>query len=160
MERVHSLHPEFRLSVVGMHPSPYGLALADTVRRSGLREVVRLVPIQRDPTPWLRAADIFVNSSDIESLPRSILEAVCCGVPVAATDIFGAREMIVDGETGWLFEPNDVDALAAVLLRALETTSSARRSMAAAAHRKLAGWLDPAGYARDYSRVLSELSTL
>jgi D-inositol-3-phosphate glycosyltransferase len=158
MERIHARHPRARLAIVGLHPSPYGLALADTVKRAGLEDVVRLVDIQRDPTPWLHAADLFVNASDIESLPRSILEAVCCGVPVAASDVFGAREMITDGETGWLFETNDVDALSAALLRALETPVERRREMARAAHTALAGWLDPAGYAREYSKILSELA--
>ena len=157
VRRVRVRHPEVRLCMVGMRPSRYGLALADTVRRAGLDEVVQLVPVQPDPKPWLLAADLFVNSSDIESLPRSILEAVCCGLPVAATDVFGAREMITDGETGWLFEPNDVDALTAVLRRALDTGPAVRRDLADAAYRKLAGWLDPAGYAAEYSGLLAEL---
>jgi glycosyltransferase involved in cell wall biosynthesis len=158
MERIHERYPKARLSIVGWHPSEYGLALEASVKRAGLDEVIRLVPVQRDPIPWLQAADVFVNSSDIESLPRSILEAVCCGVPVAATDVFGAREMIIDGETGWLFETNDVDALTAALLRVLETTPARRREIAQAAHRLLADWLDPAGYAREYSQILSELA--
>src|SRR5262249_1977147 len=158
MERVHRRYPAARLAIVGVHPSPYGLALADTVERAGLDDVIRLIPIQRDPTPWLQAADVFVNSSDIESLPRSILEAVCCGVPVAATDVFGAREMITDGETGWLFETNDVDPLTAALLRALDTSPARRREMAKAAHTKLADWLHPAGYAREYSQILTDLA--
>ena len=157
-ERVHRLHEEVRLSIVGVPDSRYGRALAAGVRRAGLGEVVRLVPIQRDPIDWVRAADVFVNCSDVESLPRSILEAVCCGVPVAATDVFGAREMIADGVSGWLFEPNDVDALIAVLLRAVETQAADRRELAEAAHRALAGWLDPAGYAREYDAILAELT--
>lgn len=158
VRRVRARHPGVRLCVVGQRPSRYGNALAGLVQRDGLGEVVRLVPVERDPAPWLHAADLFVNSSDIESLPRSILEAVCCGVPVAATDVFGAREMITDGQSGWLFEPNDVDALAAVLLRALETSQEARRGMAETAFRSLAGWLDPAGYAAEYAELLAELS--
>ena len=158
MERIRDVHPRARLSIVGLQWSTYGRALIDTVRRAGLEDSVSLVPVQRDPLPWLQAADIFVNSSDIESLPRSILESVCCGVPVAATDVFGAREMIVDGETGWLFEPNDVDALTSALLRALDSTAAERNGMARAAHALLADWLDPAGYARDYSAVLAELA--
>jgi glycosyltransferase involved in cell wall biosynthesis len=158
MARIHERYPKTRLAVVGWHPSEYGLALEASVERAGLDEVIRLVPVQRDPVPWLQAADVFVNSSDIESLPRSILEAVCCGVPVAATDVFGAREMIVDDETGWLFETNDVDALTSALLRVLETTPARRREVAQAAHRLLADWLDPAGYAREYSQILSDLA--
>jgi D-inositol-3-phosphate glycosyltransferase len=158
MEWINERYPKVRLAIVGWHPSEYGLSMQASVKRAGLGDHVRLVQVQRDPVPWLQAADVFVNSSDIESLPRSILEAVCCGVPVAATDVFGAREMITDGETGWLFETNDVDALTAALLRVLDTTPARRREMAAAAHQKLADWLDPAGYAREYSQILSDLA--
>ncbi|MFD8492533.1 glycosyltransferase [Amycolatopsis sp. NPDC059657] len=158
MQRIHKLHPNAKLNIVGHHPSPYGLALEDTVERAGLEDVVNLIPVTPDPLRWIQAADLFVNSSDIESLPRSILEAVCCGVPVAATDVFGAREMITDGETGWLFETNDVDALAAALLRALDATPARRREMAKAAYEKLEPWLDPSGYARDFSHILTELA--
>lgn len=157
MDLVRRRYPAVQLAVVGHHPSPFGLAMSDLVQRSDLSDSVRLVPVQRDPTPWLQAADLFVNSSDIESLPRSILEAVCCGIPVVASDVFGAREMIGDGRSGWLFEPNDVDALAVALIRACETPVEQRRDMAAAAYRDLSGWLDPTGYVTDYSEVLTKL---
>ncbi|WP_232376462.1 glycosyltransferase family 4 protein [Amycolatopsis aidingensis] len=158
MEKVRRSHPSARLIIVGQHASPYGLALAETVERTGIEDWVQLVPVQRDPTPWLQAADIFVNSSDIESLPRSILEAVCCGIPVVAADVFGSREMVIDGETGWLFETNDVDALTVALLRALDTTAARRQEMANNAYRHLADWLQPSGYAREYSEILTELA--
>ncbi|MFE9744193.1 glycosyltransferase family 4 protein [Saccharothrix saharensis] len=159
VERIRPLFPDVRLAVVGQHPSPYGLALDELTERRGLGDVVRLVPIQRDPTPWFHAADLFVNSSDVESLPRSILEAVCCGLPVVASDVFGAREMIGDGTTGWLFEPNDVDALTVALLRAVETPAERRREVAELAFARLRDWLDPTGYADEYSEVLSTIAT-
>lgn len=158
MDTVRGRFPSVTLAVVGHHPSPFGLAMADLVGRAELADSVRLVPVRRDPTPWLLAADLFVNSSDIESLPRSILEAVCCGIPVVASDVFGAREMIRDGYSGWLCEPNDVDALAVALIRACETPVERRREMAALAYRGLADWLDPAGYATEYSEVLTKLT--
>ncbi|WP_340685986.1 glycosyltransferase family 4 protein [Amycolatopsis coloradensis] len=158
MRRIRRVHPAVKLSIIGLHPTPYGLAMRRTVERTGLGKAVDLVPIQPDPMRWLHAADLFVNNSDVESLPRSILEAVSCGVPVAATDVFGAREMLVDGESGWLFETNDVDALTATLLRALGTPPARRREMAEAAYEKLLPWLDPAGYAREYSEILTDLA--
>ncbi|MFI9810809.1 glycosyltransferase family 4 protein [Saccharothrix variisporea] len=158
VERIRPLFPELVLAVIGQHPTPFGLALDDLVERGGLTDSVRLVPIQRDPTPWFHAADFFVNSSDVESLPRSILEAVCCGLPVVASDVFGAREMIEDAVTGWLFEPNDVDALTVALLRAFETSADERREVAGRAFDKLRDWLDPTGYADEYSEVLTDLA--
>ncbi|GAA3619912.1 hypothetical protein GCM10022267_02580 [Lentzea roselyniae] len=157
-ERVRHVAPNLVVAIVGQHPTPYGLALDDLVARGGLEESVRLVPIQRDPTPWFHAADLFVNASDIESLPRSILEAVCCGLPVLASDVFGAREMIEDGRTGWLFEPNNADALTVALLRALDTPAERRREFADNAFAKLSDWLEPTGYADEYSDVLSEIA--
>ncbi|AXB45978.1 glycosyltransferase family 4 protein [Amycolatopsis albispora] len=157
MDRVRRRHPEVLLTVVGYHESQYGLATAELVRRMGLGDWVNLVEVQRDPVPWFQAADLFVNSSDLESLPRSILEAVCVGLPVVASDVFGAREIVADGRTGWLFEPNDVDALTVALLRALETPPRERAEIAARAFAELSGWLDPAGYAAEYSQVLESL---
>lgn len=157
MDRIRSSYPEARLHVVGHHPSPFGRGLSQFVQRSGLTDCVDLVPLQRDPTPWFHAADLFVNSSDVESLPRSILEAVCCGLPVLATDVFGAREIISDGHSGWLFEPNDVDALTVGLLRALQTPQRTRQEMTARAYADISEWLDPRHYAALYSDVLDEL---
>lgn len=158
MKRIQQQYPNVRLSIVGNNDSPYCLALADVIKQDGLDDYVDLVPVQRDPTPWLQAADVFVNASDIESLPRSILEAVCCGVPVVATDVFGAREMIKDGESGWLCEPNDVDSLTTGILRALDTPVQQRQHVADAAYDGLRDWLDPADYAETYSAILSSLS--
>ncbi len=158
VERIRPVHGDLVLAVIGQHPTPFGLALDELVERHNLADSVRLVPIQRDPTPWFHAADLFVNSSDVESLPRSILEAVCCGLPVVASDVFGAREMVEDAVTGWLFEPNDVDALTVALLRALELPADRRRELADRAFDKLRDWLDPTGYADEYSEVLADLA--
>lgn len=157
MDWLRKIRPEVRLSILGHHESAFGQAMADTTTESNMGEWVDLVPVQQDPTPWFQAADIFVNSSDVESLPRSILEAVCCGLPVVATDVFGAREMIRDGHTGWLCEPNDAEALTVGMLRALESTPEQRESVASAAYESLRDWLDPAGYAAAYVEMLTEL---
>ena len=54
-----------------------------------------------------------------EGLPRCLLEAATMGIAVAATDIRGCREVIVDGETGLLFPLKDVEGFIAVIERVL-----------------------------------------
>lgn len=49
--------------------------------------------------------DLFVNLSEIEGLPISIMEAISYGIPVLATDVGGTREIVVP-ETGFLISPN------------------------------------------------------
>ena len=65
----------------------------------------------------LRAADIFTLPSHREGMPRSIIEAMMCGLPVIGTNIRGTREEIVAGETGALVPVRDPAALAAALNR-------------------------------------------
>jgi glycosyltransferase involved in cell wall biosynthesis len=62
-----------------------------------------------------RAADIFVLPSFEEGMPNVVLEALGCGIPVVATDIYGNRELIRDGVNGILFPPADVEALTQAL---------------------------------------------
>ncbi len=79
----------------------------------------RIVPTDSDTYRWYRAADLLLSASDVESLPRSMLEAMCFGVPVVSASVFGVPELVRDGETDFLFEPNDLDALMAALQRVL-----------------------------------------
>jgi glycosyltransferase involved in cell wall biosynthesis len=58
----------------------------------------------------LRASDVFVLSSHSENMPLAALEALCCGLPVAATDVGGVPEAV--GEDGALAPPGDPAALA------------------------------------------------
>jgi glycosyltransferase involved in cell wall biosynthesis len=67
----------------------------------------------RDDVPDLLASfDVFAFPSRFEGLCLAVIEAQAAGVPVVATPVGGIRETVVDGETGWLVPPRDVDALA------------------------------------------------
>jgi N-acetyl-alpha-D-glucosaminyl L-malate synthase BshA len=71
---------------------------------------------QYDLVEWLSAADAFLLPSAQESFGMAALEAMGCGVPVVASRIGGLPELIQDGETGYLCEPEDVEGMASRLL--------------------------------------------
>jgi glycosyltransferase involved in cell wall biosynthesis len=64
-----------------------------------------------------RNLDIVVLTSLWEGLPRVFAEAMASGLPIVATRVGGAREAIIDGETGFLFQPHDVEGMAGAVLR-------------------------------------------
>jgi glycosyltransferase involved in cell wall biosynthesis len=104
----------------------------DAVARDRVRaERIRFLGYRADVPALLRAADIFVLPSHREGMPRSIIEAMLCGLPVVATDIRGAREEVVEGETGRLVPVAAPAALAAALAE-LAADPALRAAMGAA----------------------------
>jgi glycosyltransferase involved in cell wall biosynthesis len=65
-------------------------------------------------------ADIFLNSSDIDNMPVSIIEAFASGLPVVTTDAGGIPFIVVDGRTGLITKRGDYEAMAACAIRLLE----------------------------------------
>ena len=53
--------------------------------------------------------DVFVNVSENEGLPISIMEATSFGMPVIATDVGGTSEIVKNGENGFLIEKDFTD---------------------------------------------------
>ena len=72
---------------------------------------------------------VVVCASDVESMPRTVLEAMGWETPVLATNVFGLPELIEDGHSGWLCEPCDVGELARALSRALDSSEEERRQI-------------------------------
>lgn len=93
---------------------------------------------RRDDVPALLAAsDIFALCSDTEGLSCSILEAMAAGLPVVATRVGGNSELVTDGSTGYLVEPDDVAAVQARLL-ALALDPARRQRFGRAAQQRIA----------------------
>jgi glycosyltransferase involved in cell wall biosynthesis len=71
---------------------------------------------------FMSRASALVVPSIYEGMPLVILEAMSRGLPIVASRVSGIPEVVVDGESGWLVEPENVDQLA----RALDSLSSSR----------------------------------
>jgi glycosyltransferase involved in cell wall biosynthesis len=82
-----------------------------------------------------------------------MLEAMCFGVPVVSASVFGVSELVMDGETGFLFEANDLDALVAALHRVLSLEPSALARVGDAGRRHVLDDHDSSGYAGDLIRL-------
>ena len=65
----------------------------------------------------MAAADLLVLPSYREGFGSVVIEAAASGVPAVASRIYGLSDAVVDGETGLLHPPRDVDALYAALQR-------------------------------------------
>jgi L-malate glycosyltransferase len=87
----------------------------------GLKQVefVGAAPPDRMPELYDRA-DIFVNSSIVDNMPLSVIEAFACGLAVVSSNAGGIPGLVTGGETGLLSPCGDYEALAANVIRLLE----------------------------------------
>jgi glycosyltransferase involved in cell wall biosynthesis len=117
------------LVVVGGHPGEWeGEHPADTIARLGVRGVFLAGwHDHAEVSAFLSAADVFALASVREQFGLVLVEAMACELPVIAVNRFGPGEIVVDGETGWLVEPDDLGGLAAGLLHAIDDPAERAR---------------------------------
>ena len=98
-------------------------------------------------------ADLFVFPSTLETFGIVLLEALSFGLPVIATEVGAAREILDDGRAGWLLHEGTMTALSAAINEALNNPALAQQKALAGRQRveqrfsldnnarKLANWL-------------------
>jgi glycosyltransferase involved in cell wall biosynthesis len=97
-------------------------AIRRLIRRLSLDAHVRLEAARPHPEipTWLHAADLFCLTSVREGFSNALYESLACGLPVIASRVGGAAELVRDGEDGYLVPFFDADAFVAAVLRALD----------------------------------------
>ena len=109
----------------------YRQGLENLVNSRDLGEIVRIVDHCDDMAAAYMLTDVVVSAStDPEAFGRVLVEAQAMGRPIVASDHGGARETVIEGETGWLFPPGDVEALAATLDKVLGLSREIRSALA------------------------------
>jgi glycosyltransferase involved in cell wall biosynthesis len=108
----------------------FGSRFASLVDQRGMLDRFRFTGQVNDVAPFLRASDIFVLPSYREGFPRSVIEAMGCGLPVVTTDIRGCREAVVNNVTGFICPARDSSQLTERVLRLLDDPEL-RREMGA-----------------------------
>lgn len=123
--------------VLGKFPRVRFLFVGDGILRDELRALARdmgvedkiifagLVDPERIPE-MIHAMDVVVHASLREGLARVLPQAFLCGKPVISYDVDGAKEVVLDGKTGYLVPPESVDELAEAMIRMLSNPVRAR----------------------------------
>jgi len=111
---------QIHLTLVGSGHPDYEAVLRELVDTSGLSDYITFHgPVSKDEMPaLLQQFDILIFPSIYEEpLARMTQEAMVSGLVVIGTTTGGTKEILMDGETGFTFAPEDADGLAKQVTR-------------------------------------------
>jgi glycosyltransferase involved in cell wall biosynthesis len=125
-----SFFPEIRLSMIG--PDKGDGSLQETraaMEKLGLQRNIEIVPgVPKSEVPeYLGRADIFINTTNVDNTPVSVMEALACGLCVVSTNVGGIPYLLDDERDALLIPPNDPEAMAYAIRRILTDPGLAER---------------------------------
>lgn len=126
---VHEETNACRFFIAGTGSDRFVDELKNKIQFYGLTAHLKFLGYRTDIVPILNVSDFLVLPSRpcVEGLPRVVIEAMSCGLPVVGTNVQGTNEAIDDGNTGILVPPKDPKKLANAFLTLLDDKKKARR---------------------------------
>jgi len=147
--------PEFRVVVAGAGSLEASLrARATELGIEG--STLQFLGERKDVVELMAAADGFVMSSAWEGLPMVLLESGAACLPAVVTDVGGNREVVSDGEAGFLVPPYDSEALAGGMRRMMALGPRELLEMGKAAHLKVKSQFGLAGVVDRWEELYRE----
>ena len=138
IEAYAAVRPRFAMAaslvLLGGFPGEWeGEHPIETIGRLGLEDVFLAGWHAQDALPdFLNCADVMVHASIREQFGQVLVEAMACAVPPIAVARGGPGDIVDGGRTGWLVEPDDVNALGQAMLEAVNDSRERRQRGAAA----------------------------
>lgn len=127
-------HPNLNWIIVG--DGPEREAIESIAKELSIDDRIHLLGTRHDTPRLVSALDVFTLCSLNEASPVSILEALACEVPVAATDVGSVSETVIPNETGFLFESEDLAGMCNAIDR-LVSDSALRLRLGAAGRERV-----------------------
>lgn len=104
-------------------------ALEEKTRKLGVSKKVIFVGFEAHPEKYLSVMNLFLLSSHTEGASMTLLEALSMGIPIVATRVGGNEEIIDNGITGYLTEPNNKDQFKDAMIRFMSQGENTKKTM-------------------------------
>ena len=124
MEQLIDKCPDIHLLLPGK--DSYNGYYQKIVEEKNLDKNIHFLGFRKDIPRLLKISDLSVATSKREGLPVNILEAIYVGLPIIATNCRGQRDLVKDGENGFLINLNDVNKLSLAIIKIKKNYSEAK----------------------------------
>lgn len=130
LDRLRRNLPDIHLTMIGPDKGDGSLErmqqLASSLDVSSNITIIGGIPREEVPN-WLSKGDIFMNTSNIDNLPVSVLEAMACGLCIVTTNVGGIPYLLEHGKEGLLVPPRNPQAFADAIQNIITDQSLASR---------------------------------
>ncbi|MCR5612477.1 glycosyltransferase family 4 protein [Treponema sp.] len=106
--------PELKVLFIGKETLPLA---REQIAHLGISDSAVLMGYRTDVDKFTSMSDVAFSASLREGLPVNIIEAMACGIPVLCSHNRGHDSLIKDGENGFLFDPDNADQMAELLIK-------------------------------------------
>ena len=153
--KLKAIYPHCVFQVLGKHAGSSAELSKIELDAACARGVVEYLGTTDDVVSVLHRTNCFVLPSFYrEGVPRSLLEAGSCGLPLITTDSVGCRETVLDGINGFLVEPRSIDSLIQAMIKMITMPLEERIAMGVASRVYMEKSFDEAVVIRRYLEVI------
>lgn len=125
--RIVQEYDDAKFLFVGSGDENYEEKLRKLVRRKNLTQDVVFSGYQENVAEVMGIFDVFLFASLREGLPQVLVQAAACAVPIVTFEVNGAKEIVEDGESGYIVSKRDTEELSRKLSELIENPVKAKR---------------------------------
>lgn len=141
VERLLPAHPGLQLTMIGPDRGDGTLdAMRKLIHERELESVIQIIPgVERSRIPqYLDSADIFINTTNVDNTPVSVMEAMASGLCIVSTDAGGLPDLLTHGSDALLSPCGDAEAMARGVDEILRSPELAERLSRSARNKAMA----------------------
>lgn len=150
-------YPTISLTMVGPDKDGSRAAVESLAEQLGVRENIEITG-KLSKEAWIELAfhhDIFINTTNFDNMPVSVIEVMALGLPVVSTNVGGIPYLIENGVDGLLVDKNDCDGFCKSITRIIQQTDLSKQICTTA--RKKAETFDSEAIAKQWILIFNEI---
>ena len=154
-----NLIPNFKLLLLGRQNQTFVKELKSSLKKMNLEKRVEFIPHQPNAIEYIYAADVLLQPSRSEALPRTILEAMALKTPIVASDVDGIPELVGDNTSAILFSLSNIDKMIEGI-NTIYSNHSFRNQITENAHKRYWNNFSREIHIQNYSEFIKQISNV